>query len=186
MIFYSSTDKKPAHNRCPQGKDSWCDYNRAKSDGNIENFTHKKSLPPAVLQAIKPVFTDLSKEELLQKCVGGFTQNPNESLNNIIWKNVPKNVYCGNKTLEIGVSDAVIVFNSGQKGRLDVLKNMGVTPGKYCVAYCNAKDKARKEVAQKRVLETTKEARKAKRQKNKHEAEKQIAEEGVMYAPGAF
>ncbi|XP_052128327.1 uncharacterized protein LOC113205481 isoform X2 [Frankliniella occidentalis] len=183
---YNSTDKKPTHHLCPKGENSWCNYNKAKSKGTLPKFKHKAALPGAVLTAIKPVFKDLSKEELLQKCVGGYTQNPNESLNNLIWKNVPKTVFCGRKTLEIGVHDAVIVFNSGQKGRLKVFEKLGITPGQFCVSYCNEKDTLRKTVAQKRVLETTKEARKAKRQKNKDTSEKQLAEEGVMYAPGAF
>ena len=35
---------------------------------------------------MKPIYNDLSKESLLERCVGGFTQNNNESLNQLIWK----------------------------------------------------------------------------------------------------
>lgn len=50
----------------------------------------KNSLPVTVMEAVEPVFKDLSKKSLLEKCTHGRTQNPNEILNNIIWSRVPK------------------------------------------------------------------------------------------------
>ena len=37
----------------------------------------------------KPIFKDLAKTELFQKCLAGYTQHANECLNSIIWKFCP-------------------------------------------------------------------------------------------------
>ncbi|GBM54171.1 hypothetical protein AVEN_64519-1 [Araneus ventricosus] len=60
----------------------------------------------------------------------GQTQNPNESFNNCVWERIPKNTFVGINTLKIGVMDAVLCFNDGVYSRTEVLKNLGITPGK--------------------------------------------------------
>ena len=54
-----------------------------------------------------PVFVSLSDDNLLQKCLHGKTQNNNESLNGLLWKRCPKDVFVGRVTLELGVASAV-------------------------------------------------------------------------------
>ena len=58
-------------------------------------------------------------------------QNNNESINNIIWNRCLKAVYVGKTTLSMGgggggrgVASAVISFNDGNCGILDVIKKM--------------------------------------------------------------
>ncbi|GFT12206.1 uncharacterized protein TNCV_4004871 [Trichonephila clavipes] len=82
-----STDENPQHALCPMGEESWCGYNKSIVSG--EKYTHKHSLPDAVLFKIKN-FGDLTAKELLLKCLHGRTQNPNESFNNCVWNRVPK------------------------------------------------------------------------------------------------
>lgn len=57
-----------------------------------------------------------------------YEQNPNESLNNIIWSRVPKTNFVGRNTVKIGAMDAVITFNNGTVGRARVLKELGIVP----------------------------------------------------------
>lgn len=80
-IYYSriSTDDQPCHHLCPTGPKSWCNYNKAKAL-DIE-YKHDHSILEAVMKVIKPVFMDLTEEELLLRCTHGKTQNPNESYN---------------------------------------------------------------------------------------------------------
>lgn len=103
--------------------DSWCKYN-AKKD-----YDHKHSLPAAVIDAIKPIFRDLSQPELLQKCLHGKTQNPNESVNNLIWSVIPKRVFVGIKTLHFGIYDAIATYNQGNSVKCEVLKALGFPAG---------------------------------------------------------
>ena len=49
---------------------------------NYPSFiTSMSPLPEDVVEAIRSIYTDLSNEKLLERCVGGFTRNNNESYN---------------------------------------------------------------------------------------------------------
>ncbi|CAH1107355.1 unnamed protein product [Psylliodes chrysocephalus] len=91
FFHYSSTDENPQHKKCPSGADSWCEWQKAAAVNALDSFKHRYStLPKDVLDIIKPIYEDLSKDSLLERCVEGFTQNNNESLNQLIWKISPK------------------------------------------------------------------------------------------------
>ncbi|GFU79950.1 uncharacterized protein TNCV_578301 [Trichonephila clavipes] len=67
-----------------------------------ETYHHKNSLPVDVVEAMRPVFRDLANPELLKKCLHGGTQNPNESVNNVIWSRVPKKTFVQLEVLSLG------------------------------------------------------------------------------------
>ncbi|GFV50450.1 uncharacterized protein TNCV_2082011 [Trichonephila clavipes] len=92
-----STDENPQHGFCPSGPDTWCRYKKAQLENKV--YHHKHKLPVAVVEAIRPIFRDLSDPELLKKCLHGNTQNPNESINNVIWSRVPKKTFVHLETL---------------------------------------------------------------------------------------
>ncbi|GBP72008.1 hypothetical protein EVAR_38689_1 [Eumeta japonica] len=50
---------------------------------------------------MKPIYDDLSKDELLVRCVGGFTQNNNQSLNQLIRKITAKILPASSKIVNI-------------------------------------------------------------------------------------
>ncbi|GFT50312.1 uncharacterized protein TNCV_1024361 [Trichonephila clavipes] len=95
-----STDEKPQHGFCPSDTDTWCKFKKAKLLG--ETYHHKNSLPVDVVEAMRPVFRDLANPELLKKCLHGGTQNPNESVNNVIWSRVPKKTFVQLEVLSLG------------------------------------------------------------------------------------
>ncbi|KAL1488468.1 hypothetical protein ABEB36_014939 [Hypothenemus hampei] len=73
---YSSTDTTPNHQMCPKGVDLWCSYQRTEANGEIDSYTYDyPSLPQNVLIAIKPIYEDLSADNLLSRCIGGYNQN---------------------------------------------------------------------------------------------------------------
>jgi len=117
------------HRYCPRGKESWCKYH-----SNRDKYKQKLSIPPAIHDLIKPIFShkDLGNDDLLKKCLHGQTQNVNESLNGVIWTRVPKRVYVERTVLETGVASAVIYFNKGMQGLIPVFKELGMEiPGHY-------------------------------------------------------
>ncbi|GFX92914.1 uncharacterized protein TNCV_914641 [Trichonephila clavipes] len=59
-----STDEYPQHGFCPIGKDSWCGFKKAEASG--KSYKHKNSLPVAVVEAMRPIFRDLSHPDLLK------------------------------------------------------------------------------------------------------------------------
>jgi len=75
------TDKNSQHERCPRGEDSWCSWQKAQATGDL-NHTHKTPMSEEVFKAILPIYEELSRDELLSRCLGGYTQN--ESFNAIV------------------------------------------------------------------------------------------------------
>lgn len=116
--FYhkSSSDADPQHQHCPRGAESWCKWRKAEANGSLSTFRHEKSpLSAEVLQVLKLIYEDLSSDSLLERCLGGETQNNNESLNSMIWNFAPKHLHSGAKIVELAMFLAVIIFNEGYK-----------------------------------------------------------------------
>ena len=77
------------HDHCPDGEQSWCRYKRDKDTGE-STYIPGAGLPlKIVLRHLKPMFANLSKEELLSRCLHGKTQNNNESFNGTAWDRLP-------------------------------------------------------------------------------------------------
>ena len=183
-VLYHSTEFENSENRhlfCPQGPDSWCKYWK-----DPENYQEKKGMPMVIHQLIKPVFTDLSNETLLSKCLHSKTQNANESINNIIWTKCPKNIYVQCNVLEMGVASAVINFNDGNCGILNVFINAGMETGYLTKSFCIKKDETRIQRMNKKTNEQTKKQRKRLRAIRKNYVDKNKEKEGVYYESGAF
>ena len=60
-------------------------------------FKGTTSLPEVFLELLKPIFVDLSNEELLERCILGTTQNPDESVNSLVWIHCLKHKFHGPK-----------------------------------------------------------------------------------------
>lgn len=195
-FHYASTDKHPQHEKCPVGSDSWCEWQKAlaalpetssgkKKQNNIPAFVHSyKPLPDDVLTAIKPIYKDLSKEELLQRCLGGFTQNNNESYNQLIWKISPKNLPGGLLPVQIAAYAAACTFNQGNVAILKMFEALGVPCGHHAHTYVAKADEQRISIAGQRTQNATKEGRIARRQSQKDHLEHAADAEGTLYGPG--
>ena len=128
---------------CPQTADSWCKF-QADVINNTKLYKKSKSLlPKAVKKAIKQIFMELSDTDLLGKCLHAKTQNNNGCLNGMLWKKRPKDIFVGKGVLEMGVSSAVICFNDGRKGILDVTTNCCLKPGKFIEIFIMQEDNER-------------------------------------------
>ena len=162
----------------------WCKF-QADKINNTGLCKNKAGLPSVVRDSIKTAFMNLSDDNLFKKCLHGQTQNNNGSLNGVIWKRCPKDVYVGRSTLEMGVAFAVISFNDGQSGILKVMENLSMNPGENCIRYCNERDNTRiKEMEKKSTPEVT-HRRKQLRALRKGFAD--IAEQNeVVYGAGLF
>ncbi|KAL8623788.1 hypothetical protein ACOMHN_054094 [Nucella lapillus] len=187
-IFFhkGSSDENPVHNFCDV---AWCPYKQAQRDGT--QYSHKTDkkhtyLPAAVMEKIKPIWKDLAKTELLIKCMRGYTQNQNESLNSLIWKFCPKSKNHGLTSVEIGVSEAVSVFNNGARSLMEVLKEMQIRSGEFCCQFCEKTDLFRVKNAERQILLATKEVRRARRLKRLGADEQQTAREGNPYMAGGY
>lgn len=181
---YSSTDTEPNHKFCPQGTDSWCGWQKAKAEGNLHLYHHQYTLPPNVLIALKPIYTDLSTKTLLERCLGGYNQNSNESLNNLIWRISPKEVHCGLSIVEIAANIAVCTFNDGTSSLLQIMKTMDVKCGSNAHRWAAAEDSRRLSVAERAAATATKESRILRKRARRDEMEVSTSQEGEFYGPG--
>ena len=71
-----------------------------------------------VINAITPIYADLTQGDILQKYLYGLTENPDESFNFTIWEHDSKRIYRGFDTQELGVYDN---YNNGRKTTLKIL-----------------------------------------------------------------
>ena len=54
LYHVASTDETPNHSFCPDGPDSWCQFNN-----NQDNYKHKHGLPPAIVDILESIFLEL-------------------------------------------------------------------------------------------------------------------------------
>lgn len=113
-----------------------------------------------VIAKLEPQYVRLSNDLLQEKCLHGKVQNQNESLNGMIWQRVPKEVYVGRETLELGLYDAVAHFNIGAVTVIRILQALNIPPGKYTEEGCKLLDQLRVDGAEYKSKASTKKRRK--------------------------
>ncbi|KYN07998.1 hypothetical protein ALC62_01024 [Cyphomyrmex costatus] len=179
-----STDANPQHTFCPEGTSSWCKYRKAEADNTLHQFKHPPALHEEVQSVLKPIYDDLSSDDLLKRCVGANTQNSNESYNGCVWHFAPKHLFSGKKIVEIAAWCAACKFNEGLKPFLKIMEVMGITIGKQAAEFVQRSDEARVELANKRSSMTSKENRTTLRNIRLQENDAYECAEGIIYGPG--
>ncbi|GFV96289.1 uncharacterized protein TNCV_2868691 [Trichonephila clavipes] len=128
----------------------------------------------------------LSHPALLKKCLGGKTQNPNESLNSLIWKFCPKTIGSSLQIAEIAANLATSVFNDENQILITILEKFGLKINRNVCVSLAERDNRRIFTSRQRRLESSFEARRAKKIKKSKEIELFQELEGISYDPGAF
>ena len=182
--FYhrASTKTKPQHHLCPTGPASWCDWQKAKSTG--EKYVYKPGLPADVIDAIKPIYEDLTNADLLERCMGAYTQNSNESFNQLVWKIAPKSKPGSSVIVETATYMSAMIFNEGYNSVMNAMQAMGITLGQHCEAECEQRDAQRVAIAEERIKKSTKEFRIELRRARLKAQDEWEQEEGQFYGAG--
>ncbi|XP_014471891.1 PREDICTED: uncharacterized protein LOC106742985 [Dinoponera quadriceps] len=79
LLHKISMDENPQHQNCPEGVENWCKWQRAVATGQLEHFKDDPSLNSVIQNVIRPIYEDVSNNDLLKRCLGGNTQNNNET-----------------------------------------------------------------------------------------------------------
>jgi hypothetical protein len=185
----ASTDQEPMHNKCPEGENSWCFYNRAIAKKLIPGSHDQNIKTPIsthVLKHIAPIYKRLSDEALLQKCIRGQTQNRNESLHSNIWKYCNKSKFTSLPLLQAAVSRAVSEFNFGNLSHMTIMTNASLSPGRKTMTYARQRDIIRKRRIARIKSSKYQERKRKLRLKTMKREEKKIQKEGITYGPGQF
>ncbi|KAJ8043255.1 hypothetical protein HOLleu_10266 [Holothuria leucospilota] len=173
------------HRYCPDGtteSPSWCKFKR---EGSMDDKPHH--LDPVFLNILRPHFERLSSPDLLERCLGGFTQNQNESFNALIWKRCPKHTYNGPHRVQTAMNLAVIQWNSGSEtGRRLIFDKLGLSYGMYTREASLKKDNRRVLQSLHRETEQQKRKRVAIAQRNAQLETQKRQEEGKTYGRALF
>ena len=173
------------HRYCPTGKKSWCAWQRDKELGTSV-YNSKDCLPEVFMDLLKPIFNDLSSEVLLKRCVLGVTQNPNESINSLVWLRCPKHKFNGAKIVKSAAAAAILQFNGGATMSASLMKEMGTPANESSFTKLEKKNNERIKMAEKAGDEKEKRKR-AAMQHLKIAREEALREmEGQSYGPGCF
>ena len=181
MIHDDESSMENQHNKCPMGKESWCRYNVDLANGT-NNYNDKSRLPSVFLTELKPLFTRLTNDELLNRCLMGHTQNQNESLNNVLWSICPKTKFCGVDKVKLCTSEAISHFNTGAASRATILETVGVTPGYNMLSALQEEDATRVYHSMRKVQTVTRIRRRKMRGEKKSGGKKSA----TTYLAGGF
>ena len=135
---------------------------------------------------LKPMYAELTSDEMLQRCLHGMTQNQNESFNAMIWERIPKSTFISLKHLQFGVNDAVSNFNIGRKASVLLYEKLNMIPGLYTLKGCSSLNKRRISVAEYKNSERAKLWRKMIRGRRYHVQDCHEQSEGKLYEAGGF
>ena len=143
-------------------------------------------MPLDIVTKLKPIFAELSDENLLEKCLHGKTQNQNESFNSMIWDRIPKTRYVSLTQPELVVYDAVANFNIGKRVSVLIYEKMNLIPGTFTLQGCDGINRKRLFASKYKEKESTKKRRKISRGKARQKDDKNESKEGQTYKAGAF
>ncbi|GFU77704.1 uncharacterized protein TNCV_1151101 [Trichonephila clavipes] len=171
-------------------------YSNYVGDGDTKTFNALSENKPYsddhIIQKIECV-GHVSKENglisypaLLKKCLGSKTQNPNESLNSLIWKFCPKTIGSSLQIAEIAANLATRFFNDGNQILIIILEKFGLEINRNVCVSLTERDNRRIFTSSQRRLESSFEARRAKKIKKSKEIQLFQEQEGISYDPGAF
>lgn len=157
-----SSNSNPTHQLCPTDELTWCKYNKSLEENITYDHSQHFHLPEVIMLKIKPIFKSLSNPELLGKCLKGKSQNPNESLNNVIWSRIPKRTFVQLPTLKFGTYDAVLTFNEGFASKCKVFQQLGLQVGANMKAAMKQMDLNRVRKAEKAASDLEKKIRQSR------------------------
>ncbi|XP_048590323.1 uncharacterized protein LOC116614896 isoform X3 [Nematostella vectensis] len=138
---------KERHKFCPEN--SWCSF---KTTGR-EVAPKSHHLDPVFCAHLEPIYDRLSEENLLRRCLGGYTQNPNESVNSLVWSRCPKHKWFGRGRVEMAVVSAALQFSAGATAKHRVMSLAGIPPGSSTMKASSRRDSLRVQKAETRSTE---------------------------------
>lgn len=139
--------------------ESECSKNHSRSE-----LQHDLPLDKNVAKHILPIYEVLSEDSLLERRLGGYTQNANESLNSIIWKFAPKHLHSGLEIVEIAAYLGGSIFNEGFLAILWIMQDLQIEIGERSFEFDDFVNKCRDKKSKVRRSQSTREARKTRKE----------------------
>lgn len=121
-------DPAKQHRFCPLGENLWCKWQQDQATGT-KTYKGDDCLPEVFLEILKPTFLTLGDSKLLERCVRGTTQNPNECINSMVWVRCPKHKHHGAKVVRCAAASAICHFHKGADIRKKIMEKLSVPHG---------------------------------------------------------
>ena len=130
------------HGHCPKGKETWCKYWKDQINKSNE-YNDKKRRPSVFRKELEPLFTRLSSDDLLKRCLMGITEPESEAINGMLWSRCPKTIFCGKRKVMIATCQTISEFNTVAASRVTTMRLCKVKPGANLVEALKKQDTKR-------------------------------------------
>ena len=106
---------------CPENDHTWCMYKQGQQD-----YVPSNTIPHSVVHEFLLPWCEhnLFTEDVLRGVIGGHQTNSNESYHSLMWKIIHKERRMGFYELQAGVGVAIVMFNEGYRGLLNIYRHM--------------------------------------------------------------
>ncbi|KAG8237772.1 hypothetical protein J437_LFUL017088 [Ladona fulva] len=157
-------------------------YTPIAAAGTSGQIKHVARLIASQLTAagLGPGLKQCKKENARKRCVGGFTQNSNESLNNVIWRIALKVHHSGAAIVLIAANIGACTFNEGAKTLMIIMQQLNIDAGQKCTVYCKNQDQQCIDLAQVWAQQATRGERIARRARQSTSFEATVATENNL------
>ena len=91
---------------------------------------------------LRPIYERLSDPALLARCLPGYTQNANKSVNSLVWVRCPKHKWHERKRIELATASAVY-FSGGPTVKHEVRPRAGLAVGAHTRKASNRRNSRR-------------------------------------------
>ena len=88
------------------------------------NTSRRRRFLVQVFDVVQKIYEDLTRGDPHSRCLDGFTQNANSSLNAVDWSIAPETISSGKSVVDIATNITVITYNDGFRGLLDVTSTL--------------------------------------------------------------
>lgn len=128
----------------------------------------------------------LSDTKLLERCIRGTTQNPNECINSMVWVRCPKHKHHGAKVVRYAAASAVCPFHKGAECIKDIMGRLSIPGGTHSSHAFRLKNNKRLRKADTQATAKEKKRRQAVQlvRTRREEAFRDL--EGITYEAGGF
>lgn len=187
ILNHSVKTQDPAkqHRFCPLGETSWCKW---QQDVTTATKTYKDDdcLPEVFLELLRPTFMTLSDTKLLERCIRGTTQNPNECINGTVWVRCPKHKHHGAKVVRYAAASAICHFHKGAECRNEIMDKLSIPGGSHTTHSFRLKNNKRLRKANAQATAMEKKRRQGLQLVRTRREEALLEIDGPSYDPGGF
>ncbi|EFN63451.1 hypothetical protein EAG_10647 [Camponotus floridanus] len=116
---------------------------KEKHSNSLHNLKYANYVGDEDSKNFKGIMDSEPYADLTVRCIGGYTQNSNESFNSTVWSMAPKSTSSGKHVLDTAIYIAVGIYNDSLSSVMRLMQNLGMKIGTNCYNFCVETDERR-------------------------------------------